>query len=466
MMMFSLSTRIAALLSLITAVGCVSSPVEAPSEVTTLKPSSPEPESSLPTDTQAAPEPSAPVKLPQAVVWSEALIPPTPEAVIKTVEAMIEARDAWSEGSDVGPFQEALAQHANGPHGVFEGEDTTSLVDDSATTFSRWTPTRVFARRNGHPHGWLALNPGDCSGWSCYNSEIHYPLELVFRLRGDGSAFLAGTMEVDGPTTYRNPLLDVWMTTIVNRHRAVANARNLKGLKLHKKGDLDAAIKAYRQALTQDPTHVWARFNLACALAVQGDTDGAFNALAWLRRDPSPEALMPLSRVEIDPELASLKGDPRLEPLLEEIRAVPPSEAEVFWLFAWRFRNMPAKVVDPEHGVLSHTCNPRAQALHCKPTPTLKGKPLVQGLAKLHTLFGAKPIEGVAGVWTFKDYRGPSPNNVIVVLRELPGGGLQWAGVIQGVPDEVDEAEFEAELLPVIERMRQPPTATVTPEAN
>lgn len=88
-----------------------------------------------------------------------------------------------------------------------------------------------------------------------------------------------------------------------------ARAWFLLGYALHAQGELDEAIFAHAAATRFDDTRVLATYNLACAHALKGNTDRAFemleNAISLGMRDASV--------IKSDTDLVSLHDDPRWE---------------------------------------------------------------------------------------------------------------------------------------------------------
>ena len=77
---------------------------------------------------------------------------------------------------------------------------------------------------------------------------------------------------------------------------------------LHADGDLERAIKAHKKAASFESFRGIGLYNLGCAYALTGQTDKAFEALR-----ASGEAGFTLpGRIEGDPDLDSLRDDPRL----------------------------------------------------------------------------------------------------------------------------------------------------------
>ena len=59
-----------------------------------------------------------------------------------------------------------------------------------------------------------------------------------------------------------------------------AGTYNTLGVTLANRGQLPAAIHAYQEAIRLDPNEIWARNNLGLALRAQGNLDSAIAAVA------------------------------------------------------------------------------------------------------------------------------------------------------------------------------------------
>ncbi len=85
------------------------------------------------------------------------------------------------------------------------------------------------------------------------------------------------------------------------------------GYCLHAAGELEQAIEIHKKAATFDDFRGIAMYNLGCAYALVGRPDDAVNALA----EAQDAGFGLRGRVESDPDLQSLQGNPRLGALLE-----------------------------------------------------------------------------------------------------------------------------------------------------
>jgi len=84
------------------------------------------------------------------------------------------------------------------------------------------------------------------------------------------------------------------------------------GYCLHAAGNLDEAIEVHKKAAGFDEFRGIATYNLACAYALTGKTDAAFEALATAQAT----GFRLRGQIESDPDLDSLRGDPRYDALL------------------------------------------------------------------------------------------------------------------------------------------------------
>lgn len=101
--------------------------------------------------------------------------------------------------------------------------------------------------------------------------------------------------------------------------RDEARRLNKLGLEQHKKKALDAAIEQYQAALAAYPGFPFARYNLACALALKGQDEAALfqlAALAWLANERADQTSRDrLAAARIDPDFERLRDDARFREL-------------------------------------------------------------------------------------------------------------------------------------------------------
>ncbi len=90
-----------------------------------------------------------------------------------------------------------------------------------------------------------------------------------------------------------------------------AQLLNEQGLAARKAGQHLRAAKAYKEALQLDASHVWARYNLACELAVLGEHDAALLNLEVLTTLNDPEARQALRAAREDADFKKLRSNPK-----------------------------------------------------------------------------------------------------------------------------------------------------------
>lgn len=90
------------------------------------------------------------------------------------------------------------------------------------------------------------------------------------------------------------------------------------GYALHSEGKIDEALEYHKRAAAmKGPNQGTATYNTACALALKGETDAAFE---WLDK-ASAFREIPVAQYKGDPDLASLKADPRFEKVIAAVTA-------------------------------------------------------------------------------------------------------------------------------------------------
>lgn len=96
-----------------------------------------------------------------------------------------------------------------------------------------------------------------------------------------------------------------------------SRARNKAGLELHKKKDWAGARAEYEAALRAWPGHPFSRYNLACALALEGKLDEALGALRVLAHlaESQTTAADRLKAARVDSDFEALRADPRFRAL-------------------------------------------------------------------------------------------------------------------------------------------------------
>jgi len=114
------------------------------------------------------------------------------------------------------------------------------------------------------------------------------------------------------------------------------------GTSLQMAGRTDDAVAAYRKAIGMATAPV-AMYNLATVFAKRGQKDSAFY---WLDQLVTSASYSNDKAVSADPDFASLRSDPRFDPLLERMRAVlrpcltrTESRLFDFWVGEWDVKN-------------------------------------------------------------------------------------------------------------------------------
>lgn len=98
-----------------------------------------------------------------------------------------------------------------------------------------------------------------------------------------------------------------------------AKLLNTQGLDLRKAGDNNAAKAKYQEALKVAPGYAPARYNLACELALAGDSKGALKHLEALAASGDPDSLRFVAYAGADSDFSSMRTDPRFQALLKSV---------------------------------------------------------------------------------------------------------------------------------------------------
>lgn len=93
----------------------------------------------------------------------------------------------------------------------------------------------------------------------------------------------------------------------VPRNPAESNRLNEAGLNARKAGDHARALQLYQEALKFNPDSVWARYNLACELALAGRSKEAFAELTTLYKLGTPESRKALGAARKDSDFDSIR---------------------------------------------------------------------------------------------------------------------------------------------------------------
>jgi hypothetical protein len=102
------------------------------------------------------------------------------------------------------------------------------------------------------------------------------------------------------------------LETITAREPANWRAWRMLGMAYQAAKDVDKALGAYRKALDIEPDSPQVLYNLGTAYAVKQDRDAAFE---WLGRAKATRKL-DMTQIDTDPNVSSLKRDPRFHALL------------------------------------------------------------------------------------------------------------------------------------------------------
>lgn len=113
------------------------------------------------------------------------------------------------------------------------------------------------------------------------------------------------------PSAKIGRFLQRWPSSVASPPKSQAQILNERGLAARRAGQHLRAAKAYQEALELDPLHVWARYNLACELAVLGEYDSALAQLEALARLTSQEARDALRAARKDTDFSKIRDNPR-----------------------------------------------------------------------------------------------------------------------------------------------------------
>lgn len=124
------------------------------------------------------------------------------------------------------------------------------------------------------------------------------------------TALAAGTPDVavgSPDTSVADTNAQVVAPAVTPRNPAEANRLNEAGLAARKAGDHARAQTLYVEALKFNPDNVWARYNLACELALSGRSKEAYAELTTLYKLGTPEAKRALAAARKDSDFESIK---------------------------------------------------------------------------------------------------------------------------------------------------------------
>lgn len=120
-----------------------------------------------------------------------------------------------------------------------------------------------------------------------------------------------------------------------------ARAHHLKGYCLHLAGELEQALEAHLEAAEFPSVRPVALYNCACVHALQERPDAAFEFLEKAMEAGFSNA----DQLVVDSDMDNLRGDPRFEEILEEMRGgaagpvdlsqMSPARRFDFWIGSW-----------------------------------------------------------------------------------------------------------------------------------
>lgn len=99
-----------------------------------------------------------------------------------------------------------------------------------------------------------------------------------------------------------------------------AKKANSKGYRAYKKRRYSEAVDHFQEALRADPFYVKAKYNLACNLALVGDSDGALQALLELQSWEDGAARASFNKARVDRDFERLHADQRFRRLVGLVR--------------------------------------------------------------------------------------------------------------------------------------------------
>ena len=112
----------------------------------------------------------------------------------------------------------------------------------------------------------------------------------------------------------------VQLGEVSDRDAAGANASYKKATAERKKKNLHKAIPLYREALNQNPYHIGARYDLACALSLNGDEMGALRELEELYTYNDAEAEQRIIKARSDEDFEPIRDNPNFKLLTGYVR--------------------------------------------------------------------------------------------------------------------------------------------------
>ena len=142
------------------------------------------------------------------------------------------------------------------------------------------------------------------------NGEIHeeIPSELNCAMQvGDIELAISKGVEPCLAEPWLCKKRTVMVEEVSAKEAQVANGLYKKAMTARKKKDLGQAIKLYKEALRANPFHVGAKYDLACALAVDGMEDAAIDQLKELYTWDDDEAEHRFVKARTDEDFISIR---------------------------------------------------------------------------------------------------------------------------------------------------------------
>jgi hypothetical protein len=131
--------------------------------------------------------------------------------------------------------------------------------------------------------------------------------QLAAAPAGDAVAAVPAEADTTQPGPTDAEVAKVAPPVEVPRNPAESNRLNEAGLNARKAGDHARAMQLYQEALKFNPDSVWARYNLACELALAGRSKEAFAELTTLYKLGTPESRKALGAARKDSDFDSIR---------------------------------------------------------------------------------------------------------------------------------------------------------------
>lgn len=149
----------------------------------------------------------------------------------------------------------------------------------------------------------LGAGATDTTGDSSPSSDA----QLAAAPAGDAVAAVPAEADTTQPGPADVEVAKVAPPVEVPRNPAESNRLNEAGLNARKAGDHARAMQLYQEALKFNPDSVWARYNLACELALAGRSKEAFAELTTLYKLGTPESRKALGAARKDSDFDSIR---------------------------------------------------------------------------------------------------------------------------------------------------------------